>query len=66
MLKKAPKGYEPNHPAIELLKLKSFTCSQKIDDNLFLSKEFSVTIAKKLITLKDFNQFLNRALDTED
>ena len=66
LLKKAPKGYEPNHPAIELLKLKSFTCSQKIDDHLFLSKEFNVTIAKKLIALKDFNQFLNRALETED
>ena len=66
LLKKAPKGYEPNHPAIELLKLKSFTCSQKIDDKLFLSKEFNVTIAKKLIALKDFNQFLNRALETED
>lgn len=66
LLKNVPKGYDSNHPAAEHLKLKSFTCSQRIEDNLFSKKEFSVTIAKKLIALKEFNQFLNRALDTED
>ncbi len=66
LLKKAPKGYDPEHPAIELLKLKSYTCSQKIDDKLFSDKDFSIIIAKKLAILKDFNQFLNRAIETED
>lgn len=66
VLKSAPKGYEADHPAIEFLKLKSFTCSQKIDDKLFLDKDFSKKIAQKLIALKPLNQFLNRALDTEE
>ena len=66
LLKKAPKGYEPNHPAIEFLKLKSYTCSQKIDDKLFLDKDFSKKIAQKLIALKPLNEFLNRALETEE
>jgi uncharacterized protein (TIGR02453 family) len=66
VLKKAPKGYEPNHPAIEFLKLKSFTASQKIDDNIFTTADFSQKIAKKLIAMKPFNDFLNRALETED
>lgn len=66
LLKNAPKGYEINHPAIELLKLKSFTCSQNIDDELFSQKDFSTIIAKKLIALKELNQFLNRALETEE
>ena len=66
LLKKAPKGYEPNHPAIEFLKLKSYTCSQKIDDKLFLDKDFSKIIAQKLIALKPLNEFLNRALETEE
>jgi uncharacterized protein (TIGR02453 family) len=66
VLKKAPKGYEPNHPAIEFLKLKSFTASQKIDDKLFLDKDFGKKIAQKLIVLKPMNDFLNRALETED
>lgn len=66
VLKKAPKDFEPDHPAIEFLKLKSFTASEKIDDKLFLDKDFSKIIAKKLIALKPMNDFLNRALETED
>ncbi len=66
VLKKAPKGYNPNHKAIEFLKLKSFTASQKIDDKLFTDKDFSKKVAQKLIVLKPLNDFLNRALETEE
>jgi uncharacterized protein (TIGR02453 family) len=65
-LKKAPKDFEPNHPAIEFLKLKSFTASEKIDDKLFLDKDFSKIVAQKLMALKPLNDFLNRALETEE
>lgn len=64
VLKKAPKDYDPNHPAIEFLKLKSFTATQKIDDNLFNDKDFAKKITQKLIALKPLNEFLNRALET--
>jgi uncharacterized protein (TIGR02453 family) len=66
VLKNAPKGYDPEHPAIELLKLKSFTASLKIDEKLFTDTSFSKTIAQKLIALKPLNDFLSRALETED
>jgi uncharacterized protein (TIGR02453 family) len=66
VLKNAPKGYDPNHEAIEFLKLKSFTASQKIDDKIFLDKDFGKKLSVKLIALKPLNEFLNRALDTED
>ena len=66
MLKKAPKGYDPTHPAIEFLKMKSFTASQKVDDKLFTQADFAKTIAQKLITLKPLNDFLSRALETTD
>ncbi|MFN3968698.1 DUF2461 domain-containing protein [Flavobacterium sp.] len=65
-LKKAPKDFDPNHPAIEFLKLKSYTASAKIDDALFTDKDFSKIVAQKLIALKPLNDFLNRALETED
>ena len=65
-LKKAPKDFEPNHPAIEFLKLKSFTASEKIDDKLFLDNDFSTIVAQKLIVLKPMNDFLKRALETEE
>jgi len=65
-LKKAPKDFDTNHPAIEFLKLKSFTASKKIDDKLFSEPNFSKIIAEKLIVLKPMNNFLNRALETEE
>jgi uncharacterized protein (TIGR02453 family) len=65
-LKKAPKDFDPNHPAIEYLKLKSFTASEKIDDSLFSDPNFSKIAAQKLIALKPLNDFLNRALETEE
>ncbi len=64
VLKKAPKDYEPNHPAIDFLKLKSFTASQKISDDLFNETDFAKKITQKLIVLKPLNDFLNRALET--
>jgi uncharacterized protein (TIGR02453 family) len=65
-LKKAPKDFDPNHPAIEFLKLKSFTASHKIDEKLFTDKDFSKIIAQKIIALKPMNDFLRRALETEE
>jgi len=66
VLKKAPKDFDSNHPSIELLKLKSFTASQKIEDSLFTNKEFSSIVSKKLSLLKLLNDFLYRAIETED
>lgn len=66
VLKSAPKGYDPNHPAIEFLKLKSFTVSQPIDEKWFTDKDFGKKVAQKLILIKPLNDFLNRALDTEE
>ena len=65
-LKKAPKDFDPNHPAIDFLKLKSYTASQKVDDKMFTEAEFSKKIAQKLIALKPMNDFLRRALETTD
>ena len=65
VLKKAPKDFDPNHPAIEFLKLKSFTASHKISDKEFTNPDFSKKIAQKLITLKPLNDFLSRALESE-
>ena len=66
VLKSAPKGYEANHPAIEYLKFKSFTISQPIAEKTFSDKQFAQKIAQKLILMKPLNDFLNRALETEE
>ncbi len=65
ILKNPPRGYEKEHPAIELLKLKSFEASQKFDVSEVLEKDFISKMSKKLIVLKPLNEFINRALTTE-
>lgn len=64
-LKNPPRGYEKDHPAIELLKLKSFETSQKIDFQEAAKPDFVTTVAHKLILLKPLNDFINRALTSE-
>ncbi len=66
VLKKAPKDFDPTHPAIELLKLKSFTASHKINEKEFTDKDFSKKIAKQLIALQPMNDFLRRAMEIND
>ena len=64
-LKNPPRGYDKDHPAIALLKLKSFESSQKIDFSLAGTKDFVATVSTKLILLKPLNDFINRALTSE-
>ena len=64
-LKNPPRGYEKEHPAIELLKLKSFESSQAIDLSAVAKKDFVAVMSKKLIALKPLNDFINRALTSE-
>ncbi len=66
VLKNPPRGYEKEHPAIELLKLKSFECSQKFDIAAATKKDFVTTMSQKLISLKPLNNFINRALTSDE
>lgn len=65
-LKNPPRGYDKEHPAIELLKLKSFEALQRIDISEALDKDFVSTTVKKLILLKPLNEFINRALAADE
>jgi uncharacterized protein (TIGR02453 family) len=65
-LKNPPKGYEKDNPAIEYLKLKSYTATQKINNSDLTKNDFVQVISQKLLTLKPLNEFINRALNIED
>jgi len=65
-LKSMPRGYEKDHPAIEFLKLKSFTATQKYDISEVTKKDFVAKMSQKLIALKPLNEFINRALETDE
>lgn len=66
ILKNPPRGYEKDHPAIEFLKLKSFETSQTFDIEEVTKEDFVSKMTKKLILLKPLNDFINRAVTSED
>lgn len=61
-LKKAPQGYDPENPAIEYLRYKSFTVGHKVADKDILDKKFVQQTVQALKTMKPFIDFLNRAV----
>jgi len=58
-LKSAPKGFERDHPNIELLKMKSFLSSRIISDKEVLSGRFFEMIIRASKAMKPLNDFLN-------
>ncbi len=62
-LKKAPKGYEPDLPEIELLKYKSFLATHNCSDTEILSPGFPDHCVKVFKALYPFDQFLNSTME---
>ncbi len=65
-LKNPPKGYDKEHPAIEFLKLKSFTAGTTFDFKDSLKPDFVEKMVHQLQILKPFNDFLNRAIEENE
>lgn len=61
-LSRPPKGYDENNPAIEYLKMKSFTVTRQFTDAEVQSKNFAKDVAKTFQTMKPMIDFLNVAL----
>jgi uncharacterized protein (TIGR02453 family) len=62
-LANAPKGYPKDHPAVELLKLKSFIVVCDLPDKDVMSKTFAKKAAEVFKAMKPLNDFLQRAID---
>ena len=58
-LKKAPKGYPADHPALELLKFKSFLAFSDIRDDFVVSDRFFDYVVSAFHAMKPLNDFLN-------
>lgn len=61
-LKTPPKGYDAENPAIEYLKLKSFTVSAKLEDSDVTGKAFEKKIVDVFGSMKSFIEFLKMAV----
>ncbi len=57
-LARPPKGYSPEHPHIELLKMKSFAAARTLTDKEVLSPDFVQASVKVYKALKPFLEYL--------
>lgn len=62
-LSRPPKGYEKNHPEIELLKHKSLLAVHKLKDEQVLEKSFLTHCSKVFQALYPFDKYLNQSMD---
>jgi uncharacterized protein (TIGR02453 family) len=60
-LKTAPKGFEKDHPLLELLKNKHFIVSYKLSDKQLLDKNFVTTVASGFKAMHPFLNYLREA-----
>ncbi len=60
-LSRAPRGYQPDHPNIEFLKLKSFVAMRKFSDEAATASGFAEEAVKTFRAAQPFNEFLNVA-----
>ncbi len=63
VLKRAPKGYEENNPAINYLKLKSFIASTPISDADLINKNLVKTVVDACAGLQRLVHFINRGIE---
>jgi uncharacterized protein (TIGR02453 family) len=61
-LKTVPKGYDANHPQIEILKLKSFTVTHSFINNELFHKDSALAVADGLKKMYPLISFLNHAV----
>lgn len=60
-LKTAPKGYEPGHPAIDLLRQKQVCAMERFDDTVVISAGFPALAVDSLQAMKPFIEYLDEA-----
>lgn len=63
LLSRPPQGYEADNPALEYLKLKSFTVTAPLTDEQLTQKDLVKNVIRHFEAMKPFIHFLNRALD---
>lgn len=65
VLVRPPKGYDADNPAVEYLKLKSFTASHQLTNENVTSDKLSKIVLDACAGLQPLVAFLNKALVTE-
>lgn len=64
-VKTAPKGFDKNHKAIDLIRHKSFFVSRQFSDSEVFSKDFSTTVRSHFKLLLPFFDYMSEVLTTD-
>lgn len=65
-VKTAPRGFDKNHPEIELLRFKQFIISKRISDNEILDDNFSKEVVKIFEAMRPFFNYMSSILTTDE
>ncbi|MBT7481426.1 MAG: DUF2461 domain-containing protein, partial [Flavobacteriales bacterium] len=64
-LKKAPKGFDKNHPNIQLINKKDFILLRKFTNKEVLHKDFQKTVLKSFKSVRPFFDYMSSVLTTD-
>jgi uncharacterized protein (TIGR02453 family) len=64
-VKKAPKGYSVDHPAIDLLRHKQFLLKHSFTDKEVISKDFASELVKAFRNMRPFFDHMSEVLTTD-
>ena len=62
-LKRVPKGYAPDAPYADWMRLKSYCLVMNVDDDFITQPDLAKRVADLFRTTKTFNDYINRAVD---
>jgi uncharacterized protein (TIGR02453 family) len=62
VLKRTPRAFDPDHPAADLLRYKSFTVSGDLEEAQIVSPKLPDIVARKFATMLPMVRWLNRVL----
>ena len=62
-LKRVPKGYAPDAPYADWMRLKSYCLVMNVDDDFITRPDLAKRVADLFRTTKPFNDYINRAGD---
>jgi uncharacterized protein (TIGR02453 family) len=64
-VKNAPKGFDKNHPAIDLIKKKQFVVKRKFTDKEVLSDDFQKEVILTFLAMRPFFDYMSEVLTTD-
>ena len=62
-LKRVPKGYAPDAPYADWMRLKSYCLVMNVDDDFITQPDLAKRVTDLFRTTKPFNDYINRAVD---